>query len=134
MTAPGYSIYSSSKFAVEGLSEGLWYELGSFGIKVKLVEPGVTRTDFGGRSMDLLDYSHLPDYAHVMERIDAGRARLIRKRSAPELVAATIFRAANDPSDRLRYLAGPDAKRLWSLRRWLGSRAQMRITRNLVKL
>jgi NAD(P)-dependent dehydrogenase (short-subunit alcohol dehydrogenase family) len=134
MTAPGYSIYNSSKFAVEGLSEGLWFELGSFGIRVKLVEPGVTRTDFGGRSMDMLNYSHLPDYGSVMEKINAARARLIKKRSAPELIAATIFQAANDQSDRLRYLAGPDAKRLWGLRRWLGYRAQMRIVRNMVKL
>ncbi len=134
ITAPGYSVYNSSKFAVEGLSEGLWYELGSFGIRVKVVEPGVTSTNFGGRSMDVLDYLHLPDYVSVMEKINAGRARLIKKRSAPELVAATIFEAANDQSDRLRYLVGPDAKRLWSLRRWLGYRAQMRMVRNLVKL
>ena len=134
MTAPGYSIYNSSKFAVEGLSEGLWYELGSFGIRVKVVEPGVTSTDFGGRSMDVMDYSHLPEYGNVMDKIDAGRARLIKKRSAPELIAATIFEAANDRSDRLRYLAGSDAKRLGSLRRWLGYRAQIRIVRNLVKL
>lgn len=134
MTAPGYSVYNSSKFAVEGLSEGLWFELGSFGIRVKLVEPGVTGTDFGGRSMDVLNHSHLPDYASVMEKIDAARARLIKKRSPPELIAATIFQAANDQSDRLRYLAGPDAKRLWSLRRWFGYRAQMRIVRNMVKL
>jgi len=70
----------------------------------------------------------------VMEKINVGRARLIKKRSAPELIAATIFQAANDQSDRLRYLAGPDAKRLWKLRRWLGYRAQMSIVRNLVKL
>jgi NAD(P)-dependent dehydrogenase (short-subunit alcohol dehydrogenase family) len=134
MTAPGYSIYNSSKFAVEGLSEGLWYELGSFGIKVKLIEPGVTSTNFGGRSMDVLNYSQLPDYATVMEKINAGRTRLIKNRSAPELIAATIFAAANDPSDRLRYLAGPDAKRLGFLRRWLGYRTQMRIVRSLMKL
>src|ERR1700678_345837 len=71
MTSPGYSIYNSSKFAVEGLSEGLWYELGSFGIKVKLIEPGVTRTNFGGRSMDVLDHSQLHDYASLMGKIDA---------------------------------------------------------------
>jgi NAD(P)-dependent dehydrogenase (short-subunit alcohol dehydrogenase family) len=52
MTLPGYSVYHSSKFAVEGLSEGLWYELGTLGIKVKVIEPGAIKTDFGGRSMD----------------------------------------------------------------------------------
>jgi len=134
MTAPGYSIYNSSKFAVEGLSEGLWFELGAFGVKVKLIEPGVIRTNFSGRSMDVLDASKVPDYTHFMEKVNVGRARLIKSSSAPELVAATIFKAANDASDRLRYLAGPDAERLWHLRRWLGDRAQMRISRSLFKL
>jgi NAD(P)-dependent dehydrogenase (short-subunit alcohol dehydrogenase family) len=134
MTAPGYSIYNSSKFAVEGLSEGLWFELGSFGVKVKIIEPGVVKTNFSGRSMEVLDSSQLPDYARFMEKVNTGGARLTRSSSAPELVAATIFTAANDPSDRLRYLAGPDAKRLWRLRRWFGDRAQMRISRSLFKL
>src|SRR5579872_2128230 len=57
LTVPGFSVYNASKFAVESLSEGLWYELGTFGIKVKLIEPGAIRTDFGGRSMDAWDLS-----------------------------------------------------------------------------
>ena len=43
MTVPGYTVYNSTKFAVEGLSEGLWYELGAFGIRVKVVEPAPSR-------------------------------------------------------------------------------------------
>jgi NAD(P)-dependent dehydrogenase (short-subunit alcohol dehydrogenase family) len=128
-TAPGYSVYNSSKFAVEGVSEGLWYELGAFGVKVKLIEPGVIKTDFGGRSMDVWDLSNLPDYTGLMEKVRAARERFTRNPSAPELVAATIFKAANDPGDRLRYLVGADAKRLWRVRRWLGYRTQMRIVR-----
>jgi NAD(P)-dependent dehydrogenase (short-subunit alcohol dehydrogenase family) len=134
VASPGYGIYNSSKFAVEGISEGLWYELGSFGIKVKLVEPGVTRTAFGGRSMDVLDLSNLPDYTQLMEKIDAARARFTRNQAAPERVAAAIFDAANDRSDRLRYLVGTDARRLWCLRRWLGSQMQMRLVRKLLKI
>jgi len=53
---------------------------------------------------------------------------------SPELVAGVIFEAANDPSERLRYLAGPDAKRLWPVRRWLGRRIQMKIVRRVFKL
>jgi NAD(P)-dependent dehydrogenase (short-subunit alcohol dehydrogenase family) len=134
MTIPGYGVYNSSKFAVEGLSEGLWYELGTFGIKVKLIEPGAIATEFGGRSMDAWDISNLPDYAGLMDKIKTTRARFVKDASAPELVADVIFQAANDPSDRLRYLVGPDAKRLWPVRRWLGRRIQMKIVRRVFKL
>ena len=134
MTVPGYGVYNASKFAVEGLSEGLWYELGLFGIKVKLIEPGAIHTDFGGRSMDAWDISNLPDYASFMEKVKATRARFTKNSSTPELVAGVIFEAANDSSDRLRYLAGPDAKRLWPVRRWLGRSVQMKIVRSIFKL
>ena len=134
MTVPGYGVYNSSKFAVEGLSEGLWYELGTFGIKVKLIEPGAIKTDFGGRSMDAWDISNLPDYASFMEKVKATRARFTKDSSAPELVAGVIFEAANDRSDRLRYLVGPDAKRIWPLRRWLGRSVQMKIMRRVFGL
>ena len=50
MTVPAFSVYNSTKFAVEGLSEGLWYELGAFGVKIKVIEPGAIKTEFGGRS------------------------------------------------------------------------------------
>jgi NAD(P)-dependent dehydrogenase (short-subunit alcohol dehydrogenase family) len=134
LTSPGFSVYNSSKFALEGLSEGLWYELGAFGIKVKLIEPGVIKTDFGGRSLDVWDLSNLPDYTSLMERVRAARERFTRNPSAPELVAATIFKAAHDRSDRLRYLVGADARQAWRIRRWLGYRAQMRVVRKLFGL
>lgn len=133
-TVPGYSVYNSSKFAVEGLSEGLWYELGTFGVKVKLIEPGAIKTDFGSRSMDVWDLSKLPAYTSLMEKVVATRERFVKDSSSPELVAAAILEAANDTSDRLRYLVGPDAKRLWWVRRWLGYRTQMRIIRRVFKL
>jgi NAD(P)-dependent dehydrogenase (short-subunit alcohol dehydrogenase family) len=134
MTVPSYGVYNASKFAVEGLSEGLWYELGMFGVKVKLIEPGAIKTDFGGRSMDAWDVSNLPDYAEFMRKVKATRDAYVRNSSAPDLVAGVIYAAATDPSDRLRYLAGPDARRLWGLRRWLGYRAQMKLVRRVFKL
>lgn len=130
---PAYTLYNSSKFAVEGLSEGLWHELGRFGIQVKLIEPGLTKTDFGSRSMEVLDHSAHPDYAQMMEGINAARKRNARRSSIPEAVASKIFEAANDPSDRLRYVIGNDAKQLWRLRKWLGDQARMRIIRRLFK-
>lgn len=47
---PGWGLYNSSKFAVEGLSESLFVELAPLGVKVLIVEPGPFRTDFLGRS------------------------------------------------------------------------------------
>jgi NAD(P)-dependent dehydrogenase (short-subunit alcohol dehydrogenase family) len=134
MTVPAYSVYNASKFAVEGLSEGLWYELGSFGIKVKVIEPGAIKTDFGGRSMDAWDISAVPAYAGFMAKVRATRADFTKNSATPELVAGVIHEAATDPSDRLRYLVGPDAKRIWPVRRWLGYRAQMKIVRRVFKL
>jgi NAD(P)-dependent dehydrogenase (short-subunit alcohol dehydrogenase family) len=127
MTIPAYSVYNSSKFAVEGLSEGLWYELGAFGIKVKVIEPGAISTEFGGRSMDRWDISALPDYAGFMDKVIAARSRFVQNSSAPELVAEVIYQAATDPSDRMRYLAGPDARRFVPLRRLLGAGRVMKI-------
>src|SRR5579862_5915024 len=119
MTMPSFSVYNASKFAVEGLSEGLWYELGALGIKVKLIEPGAIKTDFGGRSMDQWDFTRLPDYAPFMAKVKAARANYVKSASAPELVAEAIHQAATDPSDRLRYVVGADARRVSGLRRWL---------------
>src|SRR5271169_5463120 len=134
MTIPAYSVYNASKFAVEGLSEGLWYELGTFGIKVKVIEPGAIKTEFGGRSMDRWDISALPDYAGFMDKVTAGRSRLVQNSSTAELVAEVIHTAATDPSDRMRYLAGPDARRFVPLRRLLGASRVMRMIKQRFKL
>jgi NAD(P)-dependent dehydrogenase (short-subunit alcohol dehydrogenase family) len=134
MTVPSYSVYNASKFAVEGLSEGLWYELGGFGVKVKLIEPGAIKTDFGGRSMDAWDISNFPDYSAFMDKVKAARANFVKNSSTPELVADVIYQAATDPSDTLRYLAGPDAKRLWPVRRWLGYKFQTWMVKRVFKL
>ena len=64
----------------------------------------------------------MPDYAPFMEKVKAARKRIVKNSSPPELVAETIYRAATDPSDRMRYLAGPDARRFVPLRRLLGAR------------
>jgi NAD(P)-dependent dehydrogenase (short-subunit alcohol dehydrogenase family) len=134
MTLPSFSVYNATKFAVEGLSEGLWYELGSFGVRVKLIEPGAIKTEFAGRSLDVWDISRVPEYAGFMQKVKAARERILRNSSSPELVAAVIYTAAVDPSDRLRYLAGPDARRFVPLRRLLGAPTTMRIMRRMFGL
>ncbi|MFZ1964984.1 MAG: SDR family oxidoreductase [Roseiarcus sp.] len=134
MTMPSFAVYNASKFAVEGLSEGLWYELGAFGIKVKVVEPGAIATDFGGRSLDAWDASAFPDYAAFMEKVNRTRESYVKNASPPERVAEVVYQAATDPSDRMRYLAGADARRVVPLRRLLGSRLQMRMIKRIFKI
>jgi NADP-dependent 3-hydroxy acid dehydrogenase YdfG len=117
---PLYSIYNSTKWAVEGFTEALMYELKPLNIRVRLIEPGVIKTDFYDRSLDNTDCSkYLEDYGHFIER---GRRSLsdatIRNGSEPQVVARVIYRAAVDTGWRLRYIAGNDA-RLAHFMRWL---------------
>jgi hypothetical protein len=69
-----------------------------------------------------------------MASVKAARANFTKNSSTPELVAGVIYEAATDPSDKLRYLAGPDAKRFWPMRRWLGSRLQMKLVKRVFKV
>jgi NAD(P)-dependent dehydrogenase (short-subunit alcohol dehydrogenase family) len=108
-TFPLYSLYHGTKWAVEGFSESLNYELNPFGIRVKLVEPGAIKTDFTTRSLDVLKKDGLDVYNDFVRKFrenwGAGRSS-----SSPEMVAEVIYQAATDGTDQLRYIAGEDAK------------------------
>ncbi len=131
MTLPLFGVYNSSKFALEGLSEGLWYDLQPFGIKVKVVEPGGIKTDFSGRSMNMFDLSGFPEYDAFSKTIveKFTNPEYSKNFGSPEMVAGVIFNAANDSSNTLRYLAGKDAKQFWFLRRWFGYEFQMKMVK-----
>lgn len=128
MTLPLFGVYNSSKFALEGLSEGLWYDLKPFGIRVKVVEPGGIKTDFAGRSMGMFDLSNFPEYKNYSEKIVSRfqDPQYTKNFGTPEMVAEVIFNAATDGKDTLRYLAGKDAKQFWFARRWFGYKFQMK--------
>lgn len=127
MTLPLFGVYNSSKFALEGLSEGLWYDLQPFGIKVKVIEPGGIKTDFAGRSLNSFDISKFPEYHSYSKTIveKFQNPEYSKNFGTPEMVAEVIYTAATDPSDTLRYLAGKDAKQFWFARRWFGYKFQM---------
>lgn len=129
MTLPFFGVYNSSKFALEGLSEGLWYDLKPFGIKVKLVEPGGIKTDFAGRSMNIFDLSMFPEYKYYSEKVVSRfqDPKYSKNFGSPEMVAKVIYEAATDKSNTLRYLAGKDAKQFWFIRRWFGYKLQMNL-------
>jgi NAD(P)-dependent dehydrogenase (short-subunit alcohol dehydrogenase family) len=108
---PGGSAYVSTKFALEGLSESMAYELEPFGIKVVLVEPGVIRTNFGS-SMILAKRAQNPSspYSQMMQRVGASLEQLQKNGSDPDLVANIVLQAAISQNPELRYLAGKDVE------------------------
>ena len=108
---PGSSAYVSTKFAVEGLSESIAYELEPFGIKVILIEPGFIRTNFtnAGVIAKKAQDSASP-YSELVQKMMASTTELAKNASDAELVANIILDAASNPNPRLRYLAGKDVE------------------------
>lgn len=119
MTFPLISLYHSTKFAVEGFSESLHYELDPLGIQVKLVEPGAIATDFGGRSMDFQHDESLEAYNPYVGKVMGSFENLMNPEnmSTPDLVADVIYNAATDDTNQMRYLAGPDAEQFLAARK-----------------
>jgi NAD(P)-dependent dehydrogenase (short-subunit alcohol dehydrogenase family) len=116
---PLYSPYHATKWAVDGFSESLQYELRQFGIKVKIIEPGPIKTDFYSRSITVSKQAGLTDY----DRYIAGTLPQMDKAgetgSPPEVTANVIYRAATDGSWKLRYPAGGNAGFLLAVRKLL---------------
>ena len=106
---PGGSAYISTKFAVEGLSESMAYELEPFGIKVVLVEPGVIRTNFAN-AMVVAKKSQDPNspYWQLMQKIASSFEHMMENGSSPDLVAKVVVKAVTSENPSLRYLAGKD--------------------------
>jgi NAD(P)-dependent dehydrogenase (short-subunit alcohol dehydrogenase family) len=106
---PGGSAYISTKFAVEGLSESMAYELEPFGIKVVLVEPGVIRTNFAN-AMVVAKKSQDPNspYWQLMQKIASSFEHMMENGSSPDLVAKVVLKAVTSENPSLRYLAGKD--------------------------
>ncbi|AEV39874.1 short-chain dehydrogenase/reductase SDR (plasmid) [Pseudovibrio sp. FO-BEG1] len=108
MTFPLGALYHGTKFAVEGISEALHYELEAAGIKMKIVEPGMIRTDFAGRSFDFTNDESLTEYQGVVQAFFGAMSGDMPS-SDPIVVAEVIYTAVTDGTDTLRYRAGPDA-------------------------
>jgi NAD(P)-dependent dehydrogenase (short-subunit alcohol dehydrogenase family) len=106
---PGGSAYISTKFAIEGLSESMAYELEPFGIKVVLVEPGVIRTNFAN-AMVVAKKSQDPNspYSQLMQKIASSFEHMMENGSSPDLVAKVVLKAVTSENPGLRYLAGKD--------------------------
>ena len=130
ITFPLYSVYHATKWAVEGFSEALVYELEPFGIRVKIIEPGPIRTDFYDRSQDVMSKPGLTAYDEFVARAMPQMQKSGAEAPGPEVVARTIFRTATDGRRRLRYPA--NSASILLLRRLLPTSVFMGIVKRLV--
>jgi NAD(P)-dependent dehydrogenase (short-subunit alcohol dehydrogenase family) len=123
---PGGSAYVSSKFAVEGLSESISYELEPFGIKVILVEPGFIETNFG-QAMVIAKRSQDPSspYSQMMQKVAANSSSMADNAAPAALVADVILEAVTSKEPKLRYLAGKDVE-TWAANKKIMSDAEFR--------
>lgn len=116
MTFPLGSLYHGTKFAVEGISESLNYEVEQFGGQVKIVEPGMIATDFSGRSFDFTNDESMVEYQKIVGALMTAMPTMGENASPASVVAEVIFEAATDGKNQLRYTAGEDAKMLMANR------------------
>jgi len=108
---PMGSAYVSTKFAVEGLSESLSYEVEPFGIRVILIEPGMIKTNFSNASiMAKKSIDPNSSYAPLMKNMQTGFNKLLENASSPQLVAQITLDAMTSDKPNLRYLAGKDVE------------------------
>ncbi len=119
ITFPLGSLYHGTKFAVEGISEALHYEVEQFGGKVKIVEPGIIATDFAGRSFDFSNDETLAEYQNTVAKLFAAIPAMSANASPASVVSEVIYEAATDGKNQIRYMAGEDAKVLLDSRKQL---------------
>jgi NAD(P)-dependent dehydrogenase (short-subunit alcohol dehydrogenase family) len=108
---PGGSSYVSTKFALEGLSESISYELAPFGIKIVLIEPGFIKTNFAN-SMVVARRAQDPSspYSQMMQKISANSNQMANNGSPVEVVSKVILEAVTSKNPNLRYLVGKDVE------------------------
>ena len=104
---PVSTAYISSKFAIEGLSESLRYELGPFGIDVIIIEPGVIKTNF----FDSMKTAKKADdaYKEITEKVISGVKMMAEMGTPPKEVANVIIKSLKEEKPLPRYVVGNDA-------------------------
>jgi short-subunit dehydrogenase len=103
LTFPLYSIYHASKWAVEGFSEALQFEVRDFGIKIKIIEPGPIKTDFYERSMSISKKDGLIAYDSFAARAMPNLQKAGETGPDGSVVADVIYTSVTDDSWQLRY-------------------------------
>lgn len=122
LTFPLYSLYHASKWAVEGFSESLHYELQQLGIQIKIIEPGVIKTDFYEHKERFVRPDTALGYGKLSEKVEESIRRGNKRGQPPDKVAQTILKATNSNNTKLRYIVGTPAPALLFLRKILPAR------------
>jgi len=117
---PYGALYAATKHAIEGYSESLDHELRTRGVRVSVIEPAYTKTQFDANFM--APDAKLDEYREVRALLDAVLKKVMAAADEPEVVAEVVLEAALAATPKLRYTAGPMAKRLRLLRRFAPAR------------
>jgi NAD(P)-dependent dehydrogenase (short-subunit alcohol dehydrogenase family) len=119
VTMPLASLYHATKFAMEGLSQSLNYELNPLGIRVATIAPGGVSTDFSGRSMEFTvsESESVAGYERLIEAMNNFLNRDEERASTSEDIAKAIFEAANSENPKVRYVLGSDAAQYYGMHR-----------------
>lgn len=123
---PINAIYNATKWALEGGSEDLAFELNEFGIGIKTVAPGGIKTDFAERSLDTTQHEAYTELANKLYNgFDPNTF------TSAEVIAEQVYQAITDDKDTLRYVAGADAQALYERRLQIGGEAFRKETQEI---
>jgi NAD(P)-dependent dehydrogenase (short-subunit alcohol dehydrogenase family) len=118
MAIPLDSAYHGTKFALEGLSESLQYEVEQFGIKIIIIEPGAIKSNFFN-NLKMASKAQRPDspYTQMMQKLNAGFSFILENAAHPVEVAKVILAAVTSEDPQLRYTVGDDAAMILQAKR-----------------
>lgn len=130
---PLVAAYTASKYAIEGFLESLAYELGLFGIRVKIVQPGFApTTSFASNSGGSLSERLPAAYAEFADRYFKSMQDYPTAYTTADDVANAVYAAATSTDDKLRYPAGADSLMLAKLRQSLPEHELMAHVRTMI--
>ena len=116
VTFPFQSVYHTSKWAIEGFSESLYYELKPLNIKVKVVEPGMVKTNLYDSVSDFPFEQYPIEYQNDFKKWHNYLMNNYKNGYSPHLDAKTIYKAVNSNSSKLRYTTDLTTKTVFALR------------------
>lgn len=103
------ALYDGTKFAVEGISEAMTYEMEQIGCKIKIIEPGAISTDFVSKSLDFHNDVSIKEYRKIARVMEDAMDPEMKSGAPASLAAEVIYTAATDGTNQLRYTVGDDA-------------------------